>query len=110
MLPMLLASLVAVLPPVEFDHEPLVRPEYQVISSTAMQLICFRNNGPLIYSCSRPNRLGWCEVYLPNISDPNWPTLKGKRLDVDDVGMLKRHEDGHCNGAPADHRGWRIVP
>lgn len=99
-----LATLTIVLPPAKYDHTPAVPPAYQFITAEAMQLICFRD-GPLVYSCTRRNRLGWCDEYLPDITDPNWPEFRDKKMDEDDVAMLKRHEDGHCNGWSANHEG-----
>lgn len=103
-----LAALVAVLPPPEFDHKPVIPPDYQYIRVEAMQLICFREPGaPLVYSCSRTDRLATCHVYLPDLIAPGWAGPQGRPVDEDDVAMLERHEDGHCNRWPANHPGAR---
>lgn len=92
-------TLTQVYPPQQYDHPPQVLPDYQYISPKAMQLICGAQEY-FVYSCSRINRLGWCQVYLPDRL-----LWSERRLTVDDVTMLKRHEDGHCNGWIGTHPG-----
>jgi hypothetical protein len=91
----------AVVPPLEFDH-PYVGGEVGVVrgDAVAMGKLCNKTSWPVPLGCSRlfgPT----CIIYMANddiLHQYGWT-----------VDIVRRHEEGHCNGFPADHRGSRTV-
>lgn len=82
------------LPPPEFDFKPKRPPEYHYVSPNQMQKICHLGEGIVACATFRGRR---CIVYLPRKGD--YPPAI--------AALIKRHEDGHCNGWPANHPNAR---
>jgi hypothetical protein len=89
------------LPPAEYDHP--YQGKLEVVTGTQEQT---RN------VCGHPNEIfiGGCAV--PNANGPNTCTIfrvRDEELKLMNwtANLVMRHEIGHCNGWPEDHRGAR---
>jgi len=97
--------MLVILPPAQYDHAP-IRPVPEIRMDWAEVDGYCREHGIVAPSRLTGYRLTactvrsgtWFTIILPNDGD----------VSADDIDRLRRHEDGHVNGWPADHPDGRI--
>src|SRR5262245_10713988 len=91
----------AALPPVEYDQPCKGRLGVITVGPEFMNRICPRTSFPVTLGCAFVGK-DECWIVLAEdatIESYGWTTE-----------IVKRHEIGHCNGWPGDHRGARLAP
>ena len=90
----------AVLPPPEYD-KPFTGKLTEIrVPPETMRAICPKTIFPLTLACAYPTR-DQSECLIIMLSDE---LIKAAGWTPE---IVRRHEVGHCNGFPADHRGAR---
>jgi hypothetical protein len=91
-----------VLPPAEYDRLFTGKLQEIRVPPETMRAICPKTPMPLTLACAYPTR-DQSECLIIMVSD------EIIRAAGWDPKIVRRHEIGHCNGFPADHRGMRPV-
>jgi hypothetical protein len=90
----------AILPPPEYD-KPFTGKLTEIrVPPETMRAICPKTIFPLTLACAYPTR-DQSECLIIMLSDE---LIKAAGWTPE---IVRRHEVGHCNGFPADHRGAR---
>jgi hypothetical protein len=88
------------LPPVEYDRPYQGQLTIARGDARTMQAICPKTTFPVTLGCAiRYREANICHIY---IADDEILKAAGWSYEI-----VLRHEEGHCNGWPADHRGGR---
>jgi len=91
-----------ILPPVEYDHPYNGKLTVAIVNKEQMARLCPKLY-PITLSCAYPyETMSMCQIVMITddiIAAAGW-TPK----------IVLRHELGHCNGWPNDHRGARVLP
>jgi hypothetical protein len=88
------------IPPVEYDKPFKGKLTEIRVTPEIMRAICPKTTFPVTLGCSYPPvHDNQCVIIM----------LEDKHLEAAgwSAGYVRRHEIGHCNGFPADHRGAR---
>ena len=99
------------LPPPPYDLPPAIPVIEHVVSFAELQAHCGNSinlrSGRQALGCSKLNaHAGRCEIWLPAIGSTDWPGYEYQGFISERLQALSRkHELGHCNGWPDDHRG-----
>ena len=91
---------ILVLPPVEYDKAFTGKLQEIRVPPETMRTICPKTNMPLTLGCAYPTR-DQSECLIIMVADE---IIRAAGWTAE---IVRRHEIGHCNGFPADHRGMR---
>jgi hypothetical protein len=91
-----------VLPPVEYDRPFRGKLQEIRVPPETMRALCPKTSMPLTLGCAYPTR-DQSECLIIMVSDE---IIRAAGWTAE---IVRRHEVGHCNGFPADHRGMRPV-
>jgi hypothetical protein len=90
-----------VLPPLEFDHPYDGTLIVERADALTMPTLCPKTSYPITLGCSRHDPiLKKCVITIATndiLGKTDWS-----------FSIVRRHEIGHCNGWPADHKGARV--
>jgi hypothetical protein len=101
----------AILPPLEYDH-PFAGRLLVMLScgQFCIRYLCKREWPISLYGCAVPKYSPWARTVDPD-GKADCIVIHATEAFIDASGLtlnlLMRHEIGHCNGWPSDHRGAR---
>lgn len=99
------ALFVVLAPPDRFDHSYSGSLAIHYASPYELMYHRCQVQGHVGYACTYMQHLaeGRCTIWVPRVGDVARKGTKRVRFTPQLVGLMLRHEIGHCNGWPSTH-------